>query len=228
MAYDWRNADQVELIERYVAGLVDNALNGDIHQSWRGFVSTIADITPDSFERRGRDALDDLLVRLPAKPLTPPRRVFVSHQRQDVAYAERIACLATQQGLDYWLDVHDPNLKLANRTLLPTDPRYALVIAAIIEIALLSSSHIIVVHTLNGLQSKWIPYELGRAKSRNIVSSQSGGWFDAGLAPAQFGSYVELSRIARGGESDVTAWLTQWSAKAGRLPWHGGATTPLP
>jgi hypothetical protein len=84
-------------------------------------------------------------------------------------------------------------LNLANRTLLPTDPRYALVIAAIIEIALLRSSHIIAVHTLKGLQSKWIPYELGRAKSRSIVSSQSGGWFEAGLAPGQFGSYVELA-----------------------------------
>jgi hypothetical protein len=123
--------------------------------------------------------------------------------------------------------VHDPNLKLANRTLLPTDPRYALVIAAIIEIALLSSSHIIAVHTLNGLQSKWVPYELGRAKSRSIVSSQSGGWFKAGLAPGQFGSYVELCRVARGGESDVTAWLAQWSSKAGSLAWHGGAITGL-
>ncbi|RNJ42398.1 hypothetical protein B5V01_08130 [Mesorhizobium erdmanii] len=101
-------------------------------------------------------------------------------------------------------------------------------VAAVIEIALLSSSHIIAVHTLNGLQSKWIPYELGRAKSRSIVSSQSGGWFEAGrLAPGQFGSYVELCRLAKLRRSDVTAWLAQWSSRARSLAWHGGATTPL-
>ncbi|RNJ42399.1 hypothetical protein B5V01_08125 [Mesorhizobium erdmanii] len=63
MAYDWRNSDQVELIQRYFAGLVEQAHDDEIHRAWRDFTSTIADLGPDNFERMGRDAVDDLLVR---------------------------------------------------------------------------------------------------------------------------------------------------------------------
>ena len=40
--------------------------------------------------------------------------VFVSHQRSELAEAERMADLACRRGIDYWLDIHDPVLVLAN------------------------------------------------------------------------------------------------------------------
>jgi hypothetical protein len=60
----------------------------------------------------------------------------------DVPYAERIAWLASRKaGLEYWLDVHDPVLRLASAALPSGHPVYATTVAAIIEIALLNCTH---------------------------------------------------------------------------------------
>src|SRR5271166_409544 len=67
---------------------------------------------------------------LPERPLSQPR-VFVSHRRADAPYAERIAWLASRKaGLEYWLDVHDPVLRLASAALPPGHPVYAITVAA--------------------------------------------------------------------------------------------------
>ena len=56
---------------------------------------------------------------LPERPLSQPR-VFVSYRMADVTYAERIAWQASRKaGLGYWLDVHDPVLRLASAALPP-------------------------------------------------------------------------------------------------------------
>jgi hypothetical protein len=84
---------------------------------------------------------------LPGRTLSQPR-VFVSHRMVDVAYAERIAWLASQKaGLEYWLDVHDPVLRLAGTTLSAGHVVYAMTVAAIIEMALLNCTHVIAAHT---------------------------------------------------------------------------------
>jgi hypothetical protein len=84
---------------------------------------------------------------LPGRTLSQPR-VFVSHRMVDAAYAERIAWLASQKaGLEYWLDVHDPVLRLAGTALPSGHPVYAITIAAIIEMALLNCTHVIAAHT---------------------------------------------------------------------------------
>jgi hypothetical protein len=154
--------------------------------------------------------------------------LFVSHRRSDIAEAERIAFLACNQGIDYWLDVHDPLLAIANRKIPPHDLRYPFIIAAIIEMALLNSSHLIAVHSLNSATSKWVPYELGRVRDRHIQSLNAGGWFHPNVHPSQCGDYVHLCRIARGGEQLVTSWLSGWASAPIPLGWPGRPTTPLP
>ena len=155
--------------------------------------------------------------------------VFVSHQRSDLAEAERIACLACRQGIDYWLDIHDPVLKLANQLIRPSDARYPFIIAAIIEMGLLNASCLIAVHTTNSQASKWVPYELGRVKSRKIKSANAGGWFHPNLLPRQCGDYVHLCRIAPGGgEHAVNGWLGTWASGGVARPWRGNPTAPLP
>jgi len=50
----------------------------------------------------------------------------------DVPYAERIAWLASRKaGLEYWLDVHDPVLRLASAALPPGHPVYAITVDCI-------------------------------------------------------------------------------------------------
>jgi hypothetical protein len=186
-------------------------------RAWRDFLLELSG--PERQQGAHLDALDQFLEAarrdLQGRVIGPtgeqmPRecRVFVSHQQRDKAYAERIAYLAVQHQFDYWLDVHDPTLALANQRILPTDPRYGLIIAAIIEMGLLNSTHVIAVHTSNSPPSKWIPYEFGRAKARFIRSTQAAGWFAPGLPPSAYGDYVRLAvMIHRGGDHGVDAWF---------------------
>jgi len=151
------------------------------------------------------------------------KRVFISHRRDVAPWAERVAWLASRRaGLDYWLDVHDPVLRWATAALPPTDPRYAAAIAAIIEMALLNCTHAIALHTPRPapttplppgqpappwIPSQWIPYEIGRAKSRKVFSGQLAGWFHPAVSPPEVrGEYVLLADT-RFSDPGVESWL---------------------
>jgi hypothetical protein len=121
--------------------------------------------------------------------------VFISHRQSDWSLAEDVAKTVTNTGRDYWLDIHDPTLRWANKKVICLGSvARAILLAAIIEIALLDSTHVISLHTVNSAGSAWIPYELGRAKARKIVSSQAAGWFDPPkILPSGCPEYVHLA-----------------------------------
>jgi hypothetical protein len=81
-------------------------------------------------------------------------------------------------------------------------------IAATIEIALLSCTHVIALHTVDSLKSRWLPYELGRAKARSIMSTQAAGWFESGQDEVTCGDYVQLAVMTRN-ESEISDWLVR-------------------
>jgi hypothetical protein len=221
--FDWRQVPE-ELLERYgpdVAG----------YAAWRGLLGQLDRLldvnAPDPF----LEAFDAFLEQLRALPSGPGAcRIFVSHQRRDVPYAERIAWRAQQQGFEYWLDVHDPLLQLANRTTLPPVVQ-AILIAAIIEMALLNCSHGITVQTAHAQASRWVPYEFGRAKQRWLVSTQVASWFDNGIFVTTTADYLKLGACAHS-ESAVVAWLAAEHGRCGcartATQWRGGVTLPLP
>jgi hypothetical protein len=167
---------------------------------------------------------------LPGRTLSHPR-VFVSHRMVDVAYAERIAWLASQKaGLEYWLDVHDPVLRLAGRALPAGHVVYAITIAAIIEMALLNCTHVIAAHApaptnTSWRPSQWIPYELARAKARSVISRQTAGWFHSQVHPPQSrGEYVLLADLC-GSDADVEQWLLSHAHRPiVAKPYHGTGT----
>jgi len=71
----------------------------------------------------------------------------------------------------------------------------------------LSCTHAIPTHTQESLGSKWIPYELARAKSRRVISSQAAGWFDASITkPDSQGEYVVLAEVWRT-RAEIDNWL---------------------
>jgi|SRR6185312_6460036 len=144
-------------------------------------------------------AVDALTSRMAA----PPRRrcVFISHRSTDVAKAERVACLADERGWDVWLDVLDPHLAWANR--LPAGPLKSLLIAAIIEIGLLNATHVIALLTPASRRSRWIPYEFGRAKSRQLSSFQCASYVDAAVAAPEY----TLLGMTLASEPDICGWL---------------------
>ncbi len=169
---------------------------------------------------------------LPERPLSQPR-VFVSHRTADVPYAERIAWLASRKaGLEYWLDVHDPVLRLASAALPPGRPVYAITVAAIIEMALLNCTPVIAAHTppppnTSWRPSQWIPYELARAKKAgSVISRQAAGWFHPQVHPPESrGEYVLLADLC-GSDADVERWLQSHAHRPIVARAYYGAGTP--
>jgi hypothetical protein len=138
-----------------------------------------------------------------ARPATPC--VFISHQRSDAHRGEWVACLTDHHGIDYWLDIHDPTLIFVNGSSM-SSPVRSLLIAAVIEIALLNSTHVIALHTGNSLASRRVPYEFARANARGLTSLQAAGWFASGQSPATCGDCVQLAVMAHD-EPQIGSWL---------------------
>jgi hypothetical protein len=212
--FDWRQCEPPDQREpgwpEPITTILADSYRGAIENdgTWRRLVGALADLPQELGERETRclEAPDFFLESAPSA-VGPSRTlcVFISQQRKDAWKSVRVACLADHHGLDCWLDVHDPTLKLANR-LSSGDPRRSVLIAAIIEIALLGSTHVIALHTANSASSTWVPYELGRAKARKIVSTNAAGWFQSGRTPATCGDYVQLAVMTQD-ESGNANWF---------------------
>ena len=192
-----------DLRERY-ANVEDDYVDRDAVAAWVTFLNVLRQGEPPIW----RAAFSAFVLSVqPLQRAAAQPRVFVSHRRNDGSIAEQIAWQASQAGKDYWLDLHDGTLRLANQTIAPNDPRYPMIVAGIIEMALLNCTHVIATHTPNSLGSKWIPYELARAKGRQVISNQAAGWFHPQIQqPASQGEYVVLARVCRS-RADVDAWL---------------------
>lgn len=169
---------------------------------------------------RGFDALrrpqpfDEVLVSLiAARQRTttslPRPCVFVSHRQADVDQAIRIAYLACMAGFDYWLDVLDPTLSAVNAMSGPsglTPQQTASVVAAIIEMALLNSTHVLAVWTPNTKGSEWVPYEYGRVKDPVPVTLQAACWVHNALLASALPDYLHLGHVAKS-DDEVSQWL---------------------
>jgi hypothetical protein len=135
--------------------------------------------------------------------------LFVSHRQADGAQAKRIAYLACQEGFDYWLDVLDPSLSLPPSMISPgasTAQQSAAVIAAVVEMALLNSTHVMAVMTVNTKGSQWVPYEYGRVRDPVPITPQAACWIEKSLVASAMPEYLYLGPITRS-ESDIESWL---------------------
>jgi TIR domain len=206
-SFDGRQAGE-DLAQRY-ANVEENDVDQEAVGAWEQFIGDLQGGQPSDWRAAHSEFVLRVtnLHRAEANP-----RVFVSHRQNDGAIAEQIAWQASEAGKDYWLDMHDAHLQWANQAIPQTHPRYALIIAAIIEIALLNCTHVIATHTKNSLGSKWIPYELARAKGRKVISGQAAGWFDptwfnpGNQSPQSQGEYVVLADILHT-RAEVDHWL---------------------
>lgn len=104
----------------------------------------------------------------------------------------------------FWLDVHDPTLMRVNA--FASEPLRSILIALIVEIALLNSTHVIALHATHSIASRWVPYELARAKARGLTSLQAAGWFEPGQTPKTCGDYVQLA-VMTNDEQQVIDWI---------------------
>jgi hypothetical protein len=155
--------------------------------------------------------------------------VFISHRKDDVDQAERIAWLACRAGFDYWLDILDPGLAgypgLSHAT--EEEARAA---ALIIEVALLNCTQVIAVMTPITAGSAWVPYEYGRVKDPVPESPQAACWLSPKLKglPAE---YLYLGARLKS-EDEIERWLAGERHRMGftdppACPWHRPIPAPL-
>jgi hypothetical protein len=123
VGFSWRTFSGADLLERFPEETLGLA-------EWQRLVRSLEGLGGDADPEEYLRALEDFIDRTPndIRPTQPECRLFISHQQKDVAYAQRIAFLATQERLDYWLDVHDPVLTRAQQTFLLQDPRYPILL----------------------------------------------------------------------------------------------------
>jgi len=205
----WPPFVDVNLLGRYSqSDERGQTING--YEAWDRFVRRLL-VEPDEFSpspelTQRRLAIVDEFFAVVANPFPKPPTpcVFVSHQRLDTHRGERVACLVDDHGLDSWLDVHDPTLIRVNA--LASDPLRSILIALTVELALLNSTHVIALHTTHSLKSRWVPYELARAKARGVTSLQAAGWFETGQTPKTCGDYVWLA-VRTHDEQQVIDWI---------------------
>ena len=154
--------------------------------------------------------------------------VFISHRKDDVARAVRIAHRACLAGFDFWLDIFDPALAgypgVAEAT-----PQEAQVVALIIEMALLYSTQVIAVYTPQTAGSQWVPYEYGRVKEQALHSPQAASWLHSDVT--LFPEYLYLGERLHS-EGAVDAWLKSERRRMGfNVPptcsWTGEETRSL-
>jgi len=187
-------------------------------EAWRELVKDVSGSPREDYS----DVFDKFLAKLDGlqRPDPPTCCLFVSHRRSDVKDALHIAGLATKARYDVWLDILDPTLDKLVGTPIPS-PAKDILLAAAIEIGLLNSTHVIAMHTQHSIGpqitlskkkgpqitlSKWIPYELGRAKARQIRSEQAACWFDGKTRPEDCGEYVYLVVHTRT-DPEIDKWL---------------------
>lgn len=161
-SYDWREFQGRNWPERFPTNVRGHTL-------WRQYLSE----RPSDLK-----GLTEEIVKTRQAMAGPSRPcVFVSHRQADATQAVRIAYLACHVGFDYWLDVLDPTLT-AGSSAISTSEKAAAATAAVIEMALLNSSHVLAVITPNTKGSQWVPYEYGRVKAPQAVSLQAACWVD--------------------------------------------------
>jgi hypothetical protein len=200
MRFDWR--ERPDLPARY------DGLPGVI--AWRVLLEAIF------AQRDPFSAFDNFLFAVDrTDPALTKPCVFISHRQADWRRAEEVARIVDGEGCDYWLDIHDPLVAWASHHF--SGAAGAVLLAAIIEIALLNSTHVIALQTSNSAGSKWIPYEFGRAKARRIYSSQAASWFEATISPAACGEYVYLAHQTFS-DSDIQGWLRSSRASVKIVP----------
>lgn len=163
-------------------------------EDWRAQSS---DLGIKSFQYRGQ-----------APPLKRPR-IFISHKSQDVDIATHVSRIAKDHGLDVWLDVLDPKLRTLSGSHV-SQGQSALLIAGIIEVALLNCTQLVAIMTPNTRASRWVPYEYGRVKDEAVMSSDVSAYLSS-LSKNQLPEYMHLGSICKT-DDDMELQFLRWKA----------------
>jgi hypothetical protein len=238
--FDWRNSAAEGDMERWeaeqwetMAARYATAFSARGADEWNEFIRRVRELAGQEprteIDSELRAALATLVEQLSSMPVLMQPTVFVSHQRCDAAWAEWVAWAATEVHFDCWLDIRDPKLMTANALMLPPQVK-SILVAGIIEMALTNCTHVVSIQTNSAQNSRWVPYEFGRAKERRLLVRNAASWFENGVTPYANGDYLWLAFCAF-----TSRDLKTWLAAAGRTPpprpnrrWPYPVPKPLP
>ena len=171
-----------------------------------------------------------LLARLKSNYQTIPvnkcPRLFISHQRADKNFALRIARLASNNKFAFWVDVLDPVLS-SLPAINNNGSSYQLLVACIIEMALINCTHVMACMTIDAGKSRWVPYEYGRVRVLPGASRNTAAWLHPDFPVADFQEYMLLGESMRK-EKEIENWLAQEWRLAGMVHCNGQGGDQLP
>jgi hypothetical protein len=232
--FDWRDFESVtgNATLRALAQRYESAVGAERVEQWQAFVNELLELLPQAETDSGRVGVDAAVDRFRERSAGAPgptkKTIFVSHQRYDADWAERAAWEASDWGLDYWLDIHDLGFSTTGAPSVPASIHAAL-IAVIIEMALLNCTHVVSMQTKNARGSRWVPYELGRAKERVRIATNAASWFEDPIWLDPGGDYLALTFCAQR-DLDLYAWLHKVAARKSPLHpnriWRGKPGMP--
>jgi hypothetical protein len=188
-----------------VSNVVDYDWRTEKSKSWRhrypGWIQGVS-----AWEKASSGTISQRVEPGQRPPLPQTPRVFISHKQADEQLALNVWKIAKAEGFDVWLDVLDPDLRnFAGRPATLTADQRAIILASIIEIALLNSTHVLAVITRESHASRWIPYEYGRVKDPRVLSTTAAAYVVPGEG-GEIAEYMHLGSICQD-EAGLRAWL---------------------
>lgn len=205
--------ENIQLINEFMDGSSSNMNSDSIEFGGSIFSNEVVKMM--HFSHDAWETAQRLLSRLKMgrdqfpEPICP--RLFVSHKQEDSPYAMRIAELAFKHGFDVWVDVLDPNLSQLGTHPETMKKVYPLIIAAIIELALINSTHVVACITKKSKYSQWIPYEFGRVKNPQ-QPERAMSWVKSYLQLTAIPEYMHLGLICKK-EYELERWLAHEVSK---------------
>jgi hypothetical protein len=197
-------------LDRTINAFPEDALG---KEEWQDILEWLKQVSQSTGSREVELQLSKLR-RLWPQSQTGRPRLFVSHRSCDAPLALAIGKVAKQVGFDIWIDVLDPALQ----SLIPQPDHVqkAIATALIVEMAVLNCSHLVAAMTPATAGSWWVPYEYGRVKEKQPMTSNVASWIDAKFAqnlpvgpsgPYLVPEYLYLGDRVRT-KRELKAWLT--------------------
>lgn len=114
--------------------------------------------------------------------------VFISHQKKDTTISKKIADYIMSYNIDVYFDEYDTDLRLYRQTNNPDG------VVSCIKKGINISTHMLCIISVNTLDSKWVPWELGYGYDKTTQSVLT----LKGIVDNQLPDYLKTTNILRG------------------------------
>lgn len=130
--------------------------------------------------------------------------VFISYQREDEKYAQKVSEFIMSKGINVYFDLNDTSLKFYNQKNKPKE------VTNSIKKAITDSDYMIVVASPNTMNSVWVPFEIGYAYD-SMVEDKMVCLIHKDITNSSLPSYLRTKQLLEG-FSELSSYL-KWIRK---------------